>query len=239
MWNTPEGERRLSGAEAALVKRSLAVIVDRLTFCAAGDEEDAWDSGVVLFDKLTADQQTAVLHQVAEHLLCETAGTLELTAVTESAAYAIFANVVEQIEIEIDTACGFLHRGHAFAPALPSHSAAGGTEWRQAVWDAYNETLGDGNAWAESKGPWLRLPSVEHDDADAWSAVVESLADRILWDRDFEMEDGFLDAAPDRASWVRSLMGIPDGYYRTIADDPNQPQSLSLLGSLRRTVHAK
>ena len=72
-----------------------------------------------------------------------------------------------------------------------------------------------------------------------WEMVIESIADTILWDRDYEMSESFLDAAPELAKQRRELLGIDDEYYTAIAPDPTVDQIPRLLGSTRAIVRRR
>lgn len=232
MWHTPEGDRRLTGAEAELVRQALAIMVDRLSDnLRYGDGEDRlWDSGVTLFDELTATQQLIVIKQVVEHLLLETPDTLELTAVNEAAAYAIFATVAGEIEVEIDMA----------KEPLPDDFGAVSewrTFWRQRVLDAYRETFPDAEGVAVGDEALLTLPPAESEDVAEWTDLTEHLADRILWDRDFEMGDSFLDTDPAQAAMMKQVLGIESDYYTAIAEEARAEDAAALLASVRQITH--
>lgn len=223
MWHTPEGDRRLTGAESELVRQSLATLADRLsTNLDYGDGEDRiWDFGVTMFDELAADQQLVVIRQVAEHLLRETPDTLELTAVNEAATYAIFANVGIEIEIEVDMAKN------------PDGLDLERTYWRQLVLSAYAEANSDAEGSSVSDEESSLLPPDSDVVAD-WQCLIESLADRVLWDRDFEMGDIFLDTDPAKASTMKQALGIKTDYYTAIAEEARERDTATLLESVRK-----
>lgn len=239
MWNTPEGDRRLTGAEAELVRRALAIMVDQLSDSLryGAGEDELWDSGVTMYDELTPTQQLAVIKQVAEHLLRETPDTLELTAVNEAAAYAIFATVASQIEIEIDMAKDPLADNMESDPEF-GFGPEWRTFWRQRVVDACRETFDEVQSGDEEAGEPFELPAGECDDMAEWSEWIERLADRILWDRDFEMGDSFLDTDPAKAALMKQVMGIESDYYISVADEPCEEETDALLESLRKITHA-
>lgn len=243
-WQTPDGNRRLTGAEAELVRESLGMMVDYVSENIQHGEGDdrLWDIGVTLFDELTPSQRALVIRQVTEHLLTETPDTLELTAVNEAAAYAIFQNIATQIEIEIDMA----------KDPLPEEiEPEWRTYWRQRVLNAYQDAFAEDDllvddiaqadgAMAEDDGldDWS-LPAPESTEISEWSDLVESLADRILWDRDFEMAGNFLDAPPEKAAELKQMLGIDHDYFVDVADDGSDDGISEVLDSVRRITHAK
>ena len=72
-----------------------------------------------------------------------------------------------------------------------------------------------------------------------WQSLTESLADRILWDRDFEMAGSFLDEEPAKAAVLKQMMGIETDYYSSIAPDPNPDEVQLILKSVRQLTHQK
>jgi hypothetical protein len=49
---------------------------------------------------------------------------------------------------------------------------------------------------------------------DAWMSGIRDIADAILWDRDFEMEN-LSDAPPDHSRRIKERLGIDQDYYIT------------------------
>ncbi|MCO8122260.1 hypothetical protein NHH03_10960 [Stieleria sp. TO1_6] len=228
-WHTPSGDRHLVGEEAELVRDSLATMVQELASCRE-TEEDPWEYGVTLFDDLTWQQQLAVLDMLATYLLQETGSTVELSGINEAAVAAVYQNIAQQIELEIE-----LH------PVSPAQFQC---RWRQAALDAYLENEEDDvvrqEALAESTD---QVSAFDIDancmDVDQWRWLIELLADRVLWDRDFDLVNEMVDAPPERAAAMRAALGITPGYYTAIAPDPTDHQVDALFQSLEELTRAK
>jgi hypothetical protein len=62
MWLTPDGERVLQAAEAALFRQSRGILVDLVQ----EDTENAQHLGIALFDDLQPNQKLAVLAQAGD-----------------------------------------------------------------------------------------------------------------------------------------------------------------------------
>lgn len=100
MWPTFDGPRMLKGAEAALVRETVAVIVDRLED--QDPEDDRGDPvGIDWFDQWDCYQQLWLLEQVVQSLLTP-APTLPPAAIWEATVDAIFCSLMELIATEID-----------------------------------------------------------------------------------------------------------------------------------------
>lgn len=228
-WHTPTGDRCLVGEEAELVRDSLATMVQELASCRE-TEESPWDYGVPLFDELVWQQQLAVLELLAQNLLEETDETLELSGVYEAGVAAVFRNVLQQIELEIEL--------HDVSPLEFR------CRWRQAAFEAYIENEDDEIVQQEAaieletgnSGFEIDVNSVDLED---WSWLIELLTDRVLWDRDFELVNEMIDAPPERAAALRAVLGIDPDYYTTIAPDPTDRQVDALFRSLEELTRAK
>jgi hypothetical protein len=162
---------------------------------------------------------------------------------TEATVAAIFRHIVDQVIFEIEMA-----------------SEPGAVEdvtlWRQLVLVAYREgeeenrteapdesqTRGDplrevpptceGEENDDTDEVWVP-PSVDSDDVDDWEFLIECLANRILWEGDYEMSDVFLDADPSEGAMRMGLMGIAEDYYTAIAPDPTDQQLEAIRRRLR------
>ena len=100
MWRTPRGERVLEGAEAELFQYPVRCYVEELL--EAERFEDNVPVGVGLFDALTLAQKLAMLDEVSQALLCASVPRPALTAISEGTVAAVFAYLLQQVEIELD-----------------------------------------------------------------------------------------------------------------------------------------
>ena len=81
--------------------------------------------------------------------------------------------------------------------------------------------VADDREWIEqSNEDWEEdwLPAADSTDLDLWEQIVESLADNILWDRDFELEAILIDQSPDRSALMKQYLGIDDELENRSAD---------------------
>ncbi|MDG2131036.1 MAG: hypothetical protein P8K08_23760 [Fuerstiella sp.] len=209
MWHTSEGDRLLEGAEARLFKAGLTRLVEQV-------KEDVRIENsytIALFDELTWSQRLAVLESVATHLLTQTARMPDLTAVNEATIGTVFDHISFEIDMEIE-------------------NRSSREVWRQLTLDACYEYFGDelqnrDEAGREDSaaGDTDYLPeSASCGQPDRWHELVQSLADRILWDRDYELMGEFLDEPPEKAAMLRQIMGIGDDYFSAAAVDLHSDQ---------------
>lgn len=73
--------------------------------------------------------------------------------------------------------------------------------WGKYIIDAYNE------CFPEDDDDEMKRVSMDCVEEIVWSDAIEALADRILWDRDFEM---YNEATPE----VLPMMGITNSYFK-------------------------
>ncbi|WP_218933635.1 hypothetical protein [Rubripirellula lacrimiformis] len=224
MWHTSRGDRVLRGDEGALVGTSIDTMIDALLVHVDVDDADELvpdcDSGIAVFDQLTVCQRIGLLHDVAEHLLMETSAAMPLTALAEATVAAIFVEARDQTAIEIDL----------FGDTENIQWGSEVTYWRSLVLNAYRSTplvcLDD-------------LPAVDSCDLSRWEDLIDILAGAILWDRDFEMAESFLDIDPNVSQQRRKLLGIDDDYFTSVAPDPRPEEAFGLVSRTREIVRPK
>lgn len=132
-----------------------------------------------------------------------------LTAHAEATVAAIFEYVRQSVEIEI---------------GLDQGDCPDATFWRQHVLAACREVEEN---WEEP------LPDPSCDDPGQWDVLIDVLAEWILWDYDFCMEESFLDGDPVVAKKKMKEMGIPGDYYLQPAPDPTEKDMKDIRATLR------
>ena len=101
-----------------------------------------------------------------------------------------------------------------------------GTNWRELVVAARKEAEGE------------NIPAPTCNDLEEWEIEMESLADDILWDADYDDADLYLDQPPEKAEWLKSMTRIPDNYYLAVADDLKEEEIAEKLADLRKLCRA-
>lgn len=219
MWQTSMGDRTLIGAEADLVRTIVGFVQDMIN---VGVEiDDPHVTQVPLFNALQPTQQLAMLHEVTRALLLENAPIPELTAIREATVYVLFRELVGLIECEIDLS------------RLEEEPDYGLRSLVLSVFQDLNQSdnLEIANEWTDEE---LRtLPPVDCPEINEWNDLAESLADQILWDRDFEMEAILIDQSPEKAKLLKSHLGITSDYFNLIAPDPGQEEFQKIQQELR------
>ncbi len=234
-WQTVEGDRHLVGAESALVGQVIRLMAERIFQDVQRDQDrPQFVYGVELFDALSPPQQLALIKTLAEHLLLETDTTLELTSLNESAVYAIYRALVDEIEREIDED----------ASVRLSEAEYPTDFWRSACLDAYNELFPNEQrnevyAGDDRDSPWVCPRDSSSVNYFQWESLADMLADRVLCDRDFEMAELFLDTAPDRAAELKAMLGISDDYYSDAGLDSPQERWQASINTVRDLTRKK
>ena len=213
MWRTSEGDRILRGAEAALFKAAVTDLVEDIK-AEAATSHARWQSRIALFDDLLWSQKLAVLESVTMHLLTNAGPIPRLTAVNEAAVGVIYEHISYRVGVEIDD--------------LPSR-----TQWRQLIVETCQECFCHSPDRAtdvdtNNSQVW-RPPLVTSTNQKRWHTTVQLLADRILWDRDYEMTGDFLDEPPEKAAILRQIMGIDDDYFASAAADLSSPDEVTAV----------
>ena len=233
MWHTSRGDRTLVGAEGSLVGHAIETMIDTLLmhYDEDIDDESAFqcESGIAAFDSLSTSQRLALLHDIARHLLTPTESALPLSATAEAAVAAVFVEIRDQVAIEIG-----LLRNDVRLDGVDSNKTA----WRTLVLSAHRSVFGELCATDVDDGR-IERPSVDSRDMHAWEDIIEHLTDAVLWDRDFEMAESFLDVDPGVSRQRRRLLGIDDEYFTRVAPDPQPEELLNLVSRTRDIVRRK
>lgn len=101
-----------------------------------------------------------------------------------------------------------------------------GTNWRELVVTARKEAEGE------------EIPPTTCNDPEEWKIEVDSLAEDILWDADYDDADLYVDQPPEKAAWLKSMARIPNNYYLVIADDLKEEEILEKLADLTKLCRA-
>ena len=222
MWNTSYGDRVLAPAEAALFVEAVAYMRDMISV--AVELQESHYVGVTAFDRLQPTQQLTALHLVTMALLKPEIPPPPLSATLEGTVYGVFKDLLSIIEVEID-ACRDDEISYELRNAILAARRAGvvsGVDWHQPS----EEEIAD-------------LPDCSCTDIDRWEEEIETLADQILWDRDFELEPLIADQDPSKVADIKEYLGIGRDYFSTAAPDANSKEYLRLdkeLVDLRKTT---
>jgi hypothetical protein len=222
MWRTGIGDRAIKGAEWALFREALWGLWDRVD--EAGDEWDDQPLGVDLFDELQAIQKLAMLAIVVEALSREDVEAPELTAVGEATIAAVFAFLMEDIALDIETE----------GEDIPLGEGEEATEWtagRKLLLAAYVEANPDDD---DNEGEDGGTVDASSDDLELWASMIEDMENRILWeDGDYQMGREFLDASQATRARLLKRSRIDEGYFLAIAPDPTDLQMDAVRQRLR------
>ncbi len=209
MWHTPDGTRVLQDIERELARRGLETAYGLVEL--GVDTCEPWTFGVEQFDTLTPEQQLAMLAEVGRALFYKSVTAPAHTAVNEACIYAIYRALETLIELEID----------------------GEDHYERSTRDLICEFVAAERAAAEYEDFTAEAPLLTPDseDTEQWHFEVECLADRVLWDRDWELDQQMVDCSPERAQLLKMRLGIDDDYFVSIAPEPSD------LSPVRRTLN--
>ena len=226
-WSTQEGIRVLSDAERKLIAAAIGSAIDMM----ADAEQHIEPRGKLMlgdhlvhgpFEHLEPPEQYAVLHEVCLYLFEQTDDVPTQTAVNESAIYWIF----RYIKYQIEEMAGVDIYGHLVIEALKNtgffdeeeeEEEEGEEEGEE---EEKEEKADDEKEEEEGNEKWRNWS------VDKWDLAIECLADRILWDRDFEMFD---QGGIGPWSAVSQHMGIHIHVLRPYKPPTNGGNSLSDL----------
>lgn len=226
MWYSSKGNRTLHGCEAIMVAAAIETMIDALlVHIDDHDHEDhpsipECESGILVYDQLTACQRIGLLHRLATYLLTETATPIKLSAMLDAGVAAMFVEIRDQIAIEIDL----------FGELTPQEHY----RWRSMVRDAIHDSNQASIAMGEED--FIDAPPRNCREMAEWETVVDVLSNDILWDRDFEMADSFLDEDPGVSDHRRELLGIDRDYFTDVPPDPLPDAAFGLVCETREIL---
>lgn len=201
MYYTAEETATHSGAWARVIRLGLLEVHHWLWVMYM--EDDPWDYGIPVFDRLTIGQKLSALVRVGRALLIEAEPAPELTAVVEAAAAVIFEGIESGLQSECEITEGF-------------------TEFREAVL-----------AVSERPPQPDELPDATSDEFEKWQFLLEVLKGQVLWDEDYLDEGPYLDVPPEQAQLMKEVMDVEDDYYMAVPEDPPDDKLESLAEELR------
>jgi hypothetical protein len=240
MWPTSIGNRTLHGAEASLISAAIMVMLDALDEHLGDDDDDEASEptadmhiGIAVFDSLTIPQRIAMLHHLSKHLLTDEPLPSEQTsAIDDATIAAVFSEIQDQVTIEIDLDPEDVTEGDR-NETVSQASLARSVLWRSMILAAIHQVVFNDPIETDDMG----LPTdASVDSIDAWEDAIDALASAILWDRDFELADGFMDEEPSSARQRRKLLGITDNYFVQPPLDPTVSQTRLMLSQARSIV---
>ena len=82
------------------------------------------------------------------------------------------------------------------------------------------------------------IPEPTCEDFNEWDIEVEELANAILWDRDYEDGDIYMDHPPEKTEWLKYMAMIPGNYYTAIADDLTDKEAQVKIKELRKLCNS-
>lgn len=155
-----------------------------------------FEIGVTLFDQMQLGSKLVALYESGRALLRTEEPAPARAAYLEAAIAAVYHHVLMMVEMEI---------GDESLGVSPYH-------WRTLVADA-----------AVASDDIEESPAIPSRSLLEWDLVIECLAEAVLWDRDFEIEE-HLDADPESSNAIKTMLGIPPNYYSAIPLDPPDHQ---------------
>ncbi len=210
-WNTAIGPRTLSGAEAYLVGQTVWQLTDSIREGLSIDSPLQFD--IVLFDSLTWQQQIVMLDKVLGPLLDADIDPPVPTALMDATIAAIYAQMVEFIEMEIDM------------ERTSDSAEEGDTDGRQEIVNALAECAYQGDC-----------PDPECAVIETWELVIEALRDRVLADEDYQMDGLTLDLPPEKSRELKRTLGISGDYFIDVPPDATTEDARNAWGNIIQRV---
>lgn len=224
MWRTACGDRVLIGKERSFFVHAAARLLDYLL-----EDEDDEITGVAQFDRLEPNSRIVLLRDVVQALTDAAIPAPELTALNEAVVHAVFRFIRAEVEMEIG--CEGFRRDRG---PEPDDSLLGDDSlfWRTLVLTAYLE----GSEPVDTRSDDEAKLSPACTDIEEWDLRVGCVADQILWDRDWELEEEIMDVSPEQAQALKRSLGIDEDYFLATIAEPGAGQVDEAMTFLRQLV---
>ncbi|VTR92758.1 Uncharacterized protein OS=Singulisphaera acidiphila (strain ATCC BAA-1392 / DSM 18658 / VKM B-2454 / MOB10) GN=Sinac_1675 PE=4 SV=1 [Gemmata massiliana] len=209
MWRMHDGNRVFTDAEWELFAAGLDLLCSFVESDISSGTNYT-ESGVGVFDRLTAEQKLALLADVASALRDPAIPMPFHTAANEGAIAAVFRSVWDALEEELDA----------------QGSGEKRTEIRQLIRDAAADSLDRPN----------RLPSPKHPKRTVWKNLLELIEGRVFWDSDYALDDGLLDMPPEGTQAVLASLTIDPNYFLSVPRDPDEAGVIAARQTLARLL---
>lgn len=175
-WNTSLGIRSLQGVEAELYLTTMQSAVDYIEVM--GDDLDV-KTGDRIFDSASFHQKVIILHLCLSALLKPEIEAPELTNVLEAGAYFPFAYLQMRLEEEIAEEDEWSDDEEDLKYGYRRSLWNAFEEFVRPRWESAVEEYGE----REEEGDF----SDRSTNLDLWEEIIDALADRIFWDRDWQV----------------------------------------------------
>ncbi|MCA9138596.1 MAG: hypothetical protein KDB00_17615 [Planctomycetales bacterium] len=248
MCYDPYESRLLTGTHAALYRESLCLMLDIYQEGLREREhfDHIWVFGVQMFDELQQSQQMALLITVSNCVLNGAGDSDDWSASEKAAFYAVYRNIYQQLEMERDMRA-------LDAASMPTpyadlefdldsggfedveddiYSPAGELSWREMIAKAYREKCHNEGLSDEEIDEYLATDDEEGEDLEHWDSILDSLADQILDDRDFEMAGMLMDGDPEIVDIIKKELGIKQDYFVETVSEPDTEAANRLFSEL-------
>ncbi len=222
-WRTSLGIRSLKGAEAELYLSTMQDAVDYIEVM--GDELDV-KTGDRIFDSANFHQKIVILYHCLSALLKPEIEDPELTNVLEAGAYFPFAYLKMRLEEEISEEDEWSEDEEDLKYAYRRSLWNAFEEFVRPRWEAADEEYGEREEEADFSDRSTNL--------DLWEEIIEDLADRIFWDRDWQVST----IAPQLLDGIETefsqITGLDEDYITNRLPRVSESEVTAALAQIRK-----
>lgn len=179
-------------------------------------ENEGWESGIAVFDRLTPGQKQVALLEAARALLHASAKAPKVSAYLAASVAAVYETLRDLIHMDIESDNRRTKLRGQMLAALNEMD----------YWSIVNESL------LPEEEPTKRPPK-QCADREVWTGFVEVLRTEVLDDYDFDMESSFADVDPETGAALKQGLNIDSDYFTDVPEDPAHDR----LREVQRELH--
>jgi hypothetical protein len=226
MWHTVTGDRVLESWERAYYVELMAAATNRLVYLIEdyGESDLVPSTGDRMFDSASLGEKVVLLRSSLQALIDPLISIPDPQCFDEAAAYFPFAFLLDAIDDEIGAAEPGGDYWRAFLCRI--HGECCETEG-SSPYDDFDEELGEEP---------LIAPTRTSVDLHEFYSMIEDLANRIFWDRDWQVTSCSPEVLDGVQPEIEAQMGFGDNYFSTKLPKANRSQIVEAINYIYSLV---
>lgn len=218
-WDTNLGQRVLEDVEAEVYLTAMQDAIEHLQDTRDLDEPEVL-TGDRIFDIASFGQKVVLLHHCLSVLLKPDIAAPKLTNVAEAAAYYPFAFLNMRLEDEIYIEQAGLNRDETLKYF-----------YRDLLWKAFEAYFLESWQVGQEDFGWDEELDTFHKRSDnlrIWQIVVDDLADRIFWDRDWTLTSNHPEVLDGMEEALSRPLGLDDYFTNRLPQISPEQATIAL-----------
>jgi hypothetical protein len=215
MWFTPDGPRKLTGAERRFAIDGATKLIEEIQ-----DQEEDHTFHTELLNSIPIQDRRYLVMRVLKDLIGDGPAP-KVSAWNQAIVWEMYQRMQEDIAIHTDYQQeDGPKREHFYSRRLALDA------WKEIYQDLEDEDDDD-----ELKPPALRSIHME-----PWEVLVDGLFENVMEDSDFMHYEEFADLPPDRVEYVKTVAGIDPEFFSEAPAPVTQKETSGFIDSWNKLI---